>query len=42
MNQTKNHSILVVDDYEDISYMVKTLLQKYGLTFMSSMTRYWH
>lgn len=30
MNPTKNHSILVVDDYGDISYMVKVLLQKYG------------
>ena len=30
MDSTKNHSILVVDDYEDISYGVKSLLQKYG------------
>ena len=30
MNSTKNHSILVVDDYRDISYLVKVLLQKYG------------
>ncbi len=30
MNSTKNHSILVVDDYGDISYLVKVLLQKSG------------
>lgn len=30
MNSTNNHSILVVDDYMDISYLVKVLLQKYG------------
>ena len=30
MNSTKNHSILVVDDYRDISYLVKVLLQKSG------------
>ncbi|MEJ7641888.1 MAG: response regulator [Candidatus Nitrosocosmicus sp.] len=30
MNTAKNHGILVVDDYGDISYLVKTLLQKYG------------
>ncbi len=30
MSSTKNHSILVVDDYRDISYLVKVLLQKYG------------
>ena len=30
MNSTKNHSILVVDDYMDISYLVKVLLQKSG------------
>jgi CheY-like chemotaxis protein len=30
MGSTKNHGILVVDDYEDISYVVKTLLQKHG------------
>jgi CheY-like chemotaxis protein len=30
MNSGKNHGILVVDDYGDISYLVKTLLQKYG------------
>ena len=31
MNSVKNHSILVVDDYRGISYLVKVLLQKYGL-----------
>lgn len=30
MNSTNNHGILVVDDYMDISYLVKVLLQKYG------------
>src|SRR5918993_3782436 len=30
MNSTENHGILVVDDYKDISYMVKFLLQKNG------------
>jgi CheY-like chemotaxis protein len=30
MNSKNNHSILVVDDYMDISYLVKVLLQKYG------------
>ena len=30
MNSTNNHSILVVDDYRDISYLVKVLLQKSG------------
>ena len=30
MKSAKNHSILVVDDYGDISYLVKALLQKYG------------
>jgi CheY-like chemotaxis protein len=30
MDSTKNHGILVVDDYKDISYLVKILLQKYG------------
>lgn len=30
MSSTKNHSILVVDDFRDISYLVKVLLQKYG------------
>ncbi len=30
MNSTNNHSILVVDDYMDISYLVKVLLQKNG------------
>ena len=29
MNSTSNRSILVVDDYMDISYLVKVLLQKY-------------
>ncbi len=30
MNLTNNHSILVVDDYKDVSYLVKFLLQKDG------------
>ena len=30
MYLSKNHGILVVDDYADISYLVKTLLQKHG------------
>ncbi len=30
MNSTQNHGILVVDDYKDISYLVKFLLQKNG------------
>ena len=30
MSSIKNHSILVVDDYRDIPYLVKVFLQKYG------------
>ena len=30
MNSSNNRGILVVDDYRDISYLVKVLLQKYG------------
>ncbi len=30
MSSTKNHSILVVDDYRDISYIVKDFLQNDG------------